>query len=105
MSKIVTKLTIQDESLCSGENFNFNIRPINTRKGENMTWGVMELRKWLRERMMGNMRKGITIEEIAGECETDFSCRMVTASRSENGLVLRVEDGTCSQVVRLEYRG
>jgi hypothetical protein len=82
-----------------------NIRPINTRKGENMTWGVMELRKWLRERMMGNMRKGITIEEIAGECETDFSCRMVTASRSENGLVLRVEDGTCSQVVRLEYRG
>ena len=66
---------------------------------------VMELRKWLRERMMGNMRKGITIEEIAGECETDFSCRMVTASRSENGLVLRVEDGTCSQVVRLEYRG
>ena len=24
--------------------------------------GVMELRKWLRERMMGNMRKVITIE-------------------------------------------
>ena len=39
-----------------------NIRPINTRKGENMTWGVIELRKWLRERMMGNMRKVITIE-------------------------------------------
>ena len=39
-----------------------NIRPIDTRKGENMTWGVIELRKWLRERMMGNMRKVITIE-------------------------------------------
>ena len=50
----------------------------------------MELRKWLRERMMGNMRKGITIEEIAGECETDFSCRMVTASRSENELGWRM---------------
>jgi hypothetical protein len=61
-----------------------NIRPINTSKGENMTWGVMELRKWLRERMMGNMRKVITIEEIAGQCKTDLSCRMVTASRSEN---------------------
>ena len=82
-----------------------NIRPINTRKGENMTWGVMELRKWLRERTMVDMRKVRTIEEIVGESETDFSCRMVTANRSENGLVLRVEDGTCSQVVRLEYRG
>ena len=39
-----------------------NIRPIDTRNGENMTWGVIELRKWLRERMMGNMRKVITIE-------------------------------------------
>ena len=39
------------------------------------------------------------------EFETDLSCRMVTASRSENELVLRVEDGTCSQVVRLKYRG
>ena len=65
----------------------------------------MELKKWLRERMMGNIRKVIAIEEIAGECEKDLSCRMVTASRSENGLVLRVEDGTCSQVVRLEDRG
>jgi hypothetical protein len=54
---------------------------------------------------MVNMRSLITIEEKVGECETDLSCRMVTASRSENGLVLRVEDGTCSQVVRLEYRG
>jgi hypothetical protein len=55
--------------------------------------------------MMWNLRKVITIEEIAGECETDLICRMVTASRSENGLVLRVEDWTCSQVVRFEYRG
>ena len=88
-----------------------NIIPINTREGEDMNWGeeddegVMELRKWLRERMMVNMRKVITIEEIVGECETGLSCRMVSASRSENGLVLRVEDGTCSQVVRWEYRG
>ena len=88
-----------------------NISLINTRKGEDMNWGeeddkgVMELRKWLRERIMVNMRSLITIEEKVGECETDLSCRMVTASRSENGLVLRVEDGTCSQVVRLEYRG
>jgi hypothetical protein len=50
-------------------------------------------------------RSLITIEEKVGECETDLSCRMVTARRSANGLVLRVEDGTCSQVVRLEYRG
>jgi hypothetical protein len=28
---------------------------------------------------------------------------MVTASRSEDGLVERVEHGTCSQVVRVEY--
>ena len=34
---------------------------------------------------MVNMRKVITIEEIVGEFETDLSCRMVTASRSENG--------------------
>ena len=30
---------------------------------------------------------------------------MVTASRSEDGLVVRVEDGTFSQVVSVEYRG
>ena len=87
-----------------------NISLINNRKGEDMNWGeeddkgVMELRKWLRERMMVNMRSVITIEEKVGECETDLSCRMETASRSENGLVFRVEDGTCSQVDRLEYR-
>ena len=64
----------------------------------------MELRKWLRERIMVNMRSLITIEEKVGECETDLSCRMVTASRSGKGLVVRVEDGTCSQVVSVEYR-
>ena len=40
--------------------------------------------------MMVNMRSVITIEEKVGECETDLSCRMVTASRSVNGLVLGV---------------
>ena len=38
---------------------------INTRKGEDM--GVMELRKWLRERMMVNMRKVRTTVEIVGD--------------------------------------
>ena len=37
-----------------------------------MNWGVMELRKWLRERMMVNMKSVITIEEKVGECETDL---------------------------------
>ena len=50
-----------------------NISLINTRKGEDMNWGeehnkgVIELRKWLRERMMVNMRKVVTIEEIVGD--------------------------------------
>ena len=45
------------------------IRPINTRKGEDMNWGdeddkrVTELRKWLRERKMAGFRKVRTIEE------------------------------------------
>ena len=87
------------------------IRPINTRKGEDMNWGdeddkrVTELRKWLRERKMAGFRKVRTIEEILGECESDLSCRLVTASRAEDGLVVMVEDGTCSQVVSVEYLG
>ena len=87
------------------------IRPINTRKGKDMNWGdeddkrVTELRKWLRERKMAGFRKVRTIEEIVGECESDLSCRLVTASRAEDGLVVRVEDGTCSQVVSVEYLG
>ena len=70
-----------------------NISLINNRKGEDMNWGeeddkgVMELRKWLRERMMVNMRSVITIQEKVGEFETDLSCRMVTASRADGGLV------------------
>jgi hypothetical protein len=44
------------------------------------------------------------VEEMVREFETDLSCRMVTASRSGKGLVVRVEDGTCSQVVSVEYR-
>jgi hypothetical protein len=64
-----------------------NISLINTRKGD-VNWGeedgkgAMELMKWLRERIIMNMRSVITIEEKVGECETDLSCRMVTASRS-----------------------
>ena len=42
-----------------------------------------------------------TIKDILEECETDRSCR----SRVEEGLLLRVEDGTCSQQVNVEYRG
>ena len=42
-----------------------DIRLINTRKGEDM--GVMELRKWLRKRMMVNMRKVRSIVEIVGD--------------------------------------
>ena len=44
-----------------------NIRLMNTMKLENMTWGVMELRKWLRKRMMVNMRKVRSIVEIVGD--------------------------------------
>ena len=81
------------------------IRPINTEKENDK--GVMELRKLLRERMKLNMMKVRTIEEIVGECETDISCRMVTASRSQEWLVVWewVEDVHCSQVVIVEYRG
>ena len=87
------------------------IRPINTKEGEDMNLGkeddkgVMELRKLLRERMKLNMMKVRTIEEIVGECETDISGRMVTASRSQEWLVVWVEDVHCSQVVIVEYRG
>ena len=55
--------------------------------------------KWLREKMMVNMRKVRTIEEMVREFETDLSCRMVTASRSQEGLVVIVEDGTCCWMV------
>ena len=60
--------------------------------------------KWLREKMMVNMRKVRTIEEMVREFETDLSCRMVTASRSQEGLVVIVEDGTCCWMVSVEYR-
>ena len=42
-----------------------DIRLINTRKGEDI--GVMELRKWLRERMIVNIRKVRSIVEIVGD--------------------------------------
>jgi hypothetical protein len=41
-------------------------------------------------------KKVRTIKEIVGESETDFRC--------EDGLVVRVDDGTCFQVVTLDYR-
>ena len=42
-----------------------DIRLINTRKGEDT--GVIEMRKWLRERMMVNMREVRSIVEIVGD--------------------------------------
>ena len=57
----------------------------------------MELKKWLRERMVVNMRKVRTIEEKVVVFDTDL--------RSDDGLVVRVEDGTGYLVVSLEYRG
>ena len=43
------------------------------------------------------MRKVLTIKERVGECETEL--------RSEDRLVVRVEDVTYSQVVSVEYWG
>ena len=45
------------------------------------------------------------IDEMVREFETDLRCRMVTTRRSEEGLVVMVENGTCTQVVSVEYRG
>ena len=45
------------------------------------------------------------IDEMVREFETDLRCRMVTTRRSEEGLVVMVEDGACSQVVIVQYRG
>ena len=52
--------------------------------------------------MVVNTRKVRTIEEMVREFETDLSCRRVTASRSQEALVVMVEDRTCSQVVSVE---
>ena len=58
-----------------------------------MNWGEEDdkrkivLRKCLRERLLVDIRKVRTIEEIVGECEEDLSCSMVTASRAVDGLV------------------
>ena len=60
-------------------------------RGKDMNWGgedgkrVIVLRKCLRESMMVDIMKGRTIEKIVDECETDLSCRMVTASRAGGG--------------------
>ena len=63
---------------------------------------VADLRKWQMEGKAGVRR---TIEEIVEECETDLMCRVVTANSVQEGLVVRVEDGTCSKVLSMEYRG
>lgn len=54
---------------------------------------------------MAGFWKVRTIKEIVGDCETYLSCKMVTDSRTEDGLVVGVEDGTYSQVVSADYRG
>ena len=83
------------------------ITPDNTRKTDDLIWDeeddrrVAELRKWMQDRMVEDIMIVRTIKDILEECETDRSCR----SRVEEGLVLRVEDGTCSQQVIVEYRG
>ena len=49
--------------------------------------------------------EGRPIEEMVRESETDLRCSMVTARRSEEGLVVMVDNGACSQVVSVEYSG
>ena len=51
--------------------------------------------------MMVNTRKVRSIVEIVGD---SLSCRILTASSSEDVLVVRVEDGTCAKVVSVKYR-
>ena len=72
----------------------------------------MELRKGLREIMMVNMMKVAAIEKRTiyhlfrkhmTIVRQTISCRMVTASRYQVGLLMRVKDGTCSQVVIVKY--
>jgi len=164
-SKIVTKLSIQDESLFSSgdlrENYKFDIladsmeqvpvlvvgavlrihhmvvevfngipdgrvysghcvtvveggvgqsiKPSSTKKedlnwGQEDDWRVEELRNWSKNNNVDDLMVR-TIEEIVNECTTSLSCRVVTITRDEEWLVMRVEDGTCSQVVSMEYRG
>ena len=88
-----------------------NITPVNTRKTDDLIWDeeddrrVAELRKWMQDRMVEDIRIVRTIEDILEECETYRSCWVVTSSRVEEGLVLRMRDGTCSQQISVEYRG
>ena len=53
----------------SGLGDNIISGPINTKKGEDMNWGLMELSKQFWERRMVNLRKVRTIEKIMGECD------------------------------------
>ena len=50
-------------------------------------------------------RKVRSIKDLVEECVTDLSCKVVTVNRMQTGLVVRVEDGTCSEVLSVEYRG
>ena len=46
-----------------------------------------------------------SINEIVEECVTNLSCNVVTVNSIQVGLVVRVGDGTCSEVLSVEYRG
>lgn len=63
----MSSLMLEESSVSSSGSlwWMVDIRLINKRKGEGM-W-AMELRRWLRERMMGNKRKVRTIVEIVGD--------------------------------------
>ena len=67
------------------------ITPVNTRKTYDLIWDeederrVVELRMWIQDRMVEDIRIVRTIEDILEECETDRSCRVVTSSRVEEG--------------------
>ena len=62
-----------------------------------------------------NIRKVRTIEERGGECETDLSYRMVTASMSEDvlvsveyrglGTITQEEAGNCKHFIDEAYGG
>ena len=82
-----------------------NLQPVGVAPHQNMGSRLAELRKWMQDRMVEDIRIVRTIEDRLEECETDRSCRVVTSSRVEEGLVSMVEDGTCSQQVSVEYRG
>ena len=72
----------------------------NTRKTDNVIWDeeddrrVVELGMWMQGSMVEDIRILRTIEDILEECEIDRCCRVVTSSRVEEGVMLRMRDGT-----------